>query len=285
MPLSPELRQVLATQRRRMTDLAEEQARVVADVYLQAREEAQRALATLPPDSAVAAQQRQIIAIADDVARTVEGGMTTTLLDIGRAGAVIGRQALNETTAVNDPSKLPLVRRIAPVEDVAGLLEPGLLEYYQASVENYGDEAIQRMRRAMATSMARGESVIQASGRIADAVSMGPPPTATGAPPYWAERIARTEASNATNAREQADAETLQAEDPDADWRKVLSATFDSRTGEDSKELDGQAVPVDEPFIDVDGTTYMHPPNRPNDREVMIILPAEDAREALRRAP
>ena len=57
-------------------------------------------------------------------------------------------------------------------------------------------------------------------------------------------------------------------------------ATIDDRTGDDSKQLDGQTVPVDRPFVwhvkDSKGAPtgkvvyYMQPPNRPNDREVVV---------------
>lgn len=51
---------------------------------------------------------------------------------------------------------------------------------------------------------------------------------------------------------------------------KRLAATHDKRTGDDSRLLDGQTVPLDQPFEDWwYGGTYDHPPNRLNDREVV----------------
>jgi hypothetical protein len=58
---------------------------------------------------------------------------------------------------------------------------------------------------------------------------------------------------------------------------KRLVATFDQRTGEDSKKLNGQTVPWSEPFVWMEKTKlgekrieYMMPPNRPQDREVVV---------------
>lgn len=52
---------------------------------------------------------------------------------------------------------------------------------------------------------------------------------------------------------------------------KKLVATFDDVTGRDSVVLHGQTRPVDQPFYDkVNGITYMAPPNRPNDREIIV---------------
>jgi len=51
---------------------------------------------------------------------------------------------------------------------------------------------------------------------------------------------------------------------------KRLVATHDKRTGKDSLVLDGQTVPLDQPFEDFwYGGTYPYPPNRLNDREVV----------------
>jgi hypothetical protein len=62
--------------------------------------------------------------------------------------------------------------------------------------------------------------------------------------------------------------------------QKRLVATFDDRTGQDSVDLNGQTVDVHEPFRwevkDARGrktgkvVLYMQPPNRPNDREVVV---------------
>lgn len=65
------------------------------------------------------------------------------------------------------------------------------------------------------------------------------------------------------------------AEDQVPDLMKTLWHPMDSRTGKDSKILaqDNPIVPVDEPFVE-DSTgrelRYMMPPNRPNDRSILI---------------
>jgi len=89
---------------------------------------------------------------------------------------------------------------------------------------------------------------------------------------WRAERIVRTELSHSYGVVKQRAMESTREEMPDL--QKRLVATFDNRTGEDSKELNGQTVPVDQPFLwkKPNGETvrYMQPPNRPNDREVVI---------------
>lgn len=88
------------------------------------------------------------------------------------------------------------------------------------------------------------------------------------------EQIVRTELSNIySTGKLNAMTELVAGDIPDL--MKTLWHPMDSRTGEDSKRLaqNNPIVPVDEPFVE-DSTgktlTYMAPPNRPNDRAIMI---------------
>jgi len=92
-------------------------------------------------------------------------------------------------------------------------------------------------------------------------------PFLQGAPRYWAERIVRTETMGAYN---RAGWETIRAADDElGDMVKILCATFDNRTGWDSYQVHGQIRRPDEAF-EWAGGFYQHPPNRPNDREVVL---------------
>jgi len=92
-------------------------------------------------------------------------------------------------------------------------------------------------------------------------------PFLKGAPKSWAERIVRTETMTAYN---RAGWETIrEADDELGDMVKILSATFDNRTGWDSYQVHGQIRRPDEAFQWAGGF-YQHPANRPNDREVVL---------------
>lgn len=83
----------------------------------------------------------------------------------------------------------------------------------------------------------------------------------------WAERILRTEtmyASNAANKECMVDMNQSLG-----DMVNILCATFDERTGSDSYAVHGQIRRLNEPFQSWFGS-YMHPPNRPNDREIVV---------------
>lgn len=88
------------------------------------------------------------------------------------------------------------------------------------------------------------------------------------APAHWAERILRTETSNAYNAS--ALGSMKEANDQvGGDMVKILAATFDDRTAADSYAVHGQIRRLDEPFDTWQGPV-MNPPARPNDREVVV---------------
>lgn len=111
-----------------------------------------------------------------------------------------------------------------------------------------------------------------------------------GKPAFWAERVVRTEAMGAY-ARGAWEA-TRQADDDLGDMVKILSATFDDRTASDSYAVHGQIRRPDEAFESWFGL-YQHPPNRPNDREIVVphrlswqrpgyLMPKTDAEIAAR---
>ena len=88
-----------------------------------------------------------------------------------------------------------------------------------------------------------------------------------GAPASWAERIVRTETMGASN---RANWETIRHVNTQlGDMVKILSATFDDRTGWDSYQVHGQIRRPEEAF-ECAGEFYQHPPNRPNDREIVV---------------
>jgi uncharacterized protein with HEPN domain len=165
------------------------------------------------------------------------------------------------------------VLRVEQASVVQGLVrgaEPTLLRRYQSSARLYGPPTIKAIERQMAVSLASGEGVDQATARVAD----------TFQGERWrAERIVRTELSYSYGVTKQASlAETQRRDIPQL--KKRLVATHDDREGEDSKQLDGQTVPVNDPFVwhvkDSRGNPtgkivrYLQPPNRCNDREVVV---------------
>jgi hypothetical protein len=148
-------------------------------------------------------------------------------------------------------------------------VEPTLLHRYQKLVGNYPMATIERVRKSMALGLIQGENTDRMVDRVAGAGGI------FDREKWRAERIVRTECLHAYGVANQRCLEETAQEVPGL--MKRLVATFDVRTGKDSIQLNGQAVPVDRPFVwmkqtkaGVERVEYMAPPNRPNDREVVI---------------
>jgi len=131
----------------------------------------------------------------------------------------------------------------------------GILERYGLRTVGHFEEILQRGLIARAPWQDVVDEIASAS------------PFLRGAPAFWAERIVRTETAGIYN---RAGWEAIRsANEESGDFLKILSATFDDRTAADSYAVHGQIRRPDEPFESWYGL-YHHPPNRPNDREVVV---------------
>lgn len=146
-----------------------------------------------------------------------------------------------------------LARRIASDPNHPG--KPGVLARYGLATMGKFEESLQ-------------QKLIQ--GKPWDAVKadlVSSSPFLQQQPAFWAERLLRTETMFASN---KGSFETFkQVEGIVGEMLKILVATFDDRTGADSYAVHGQIRRTSEPFESWFGP-YMHPPNRPNDREVVV---------------
>jgi hypothetical protein len=222
-------------------------------------------------------QLRLVLAQVGDAAVAFEGTLATHVGEVARDAVALaprhvvaavdaGQRAFGRATPVVQPAQAAVFERM-----YRGV-PPSLLDHHRASVRHYGRPVVDACRGALARSIVRGETLDQAVDRVAgtDGVFQGQ---------RWrAERIARTELSYSYGVANQRALEELRPAAPR--MMKRLVATHDDRTGDDSIKLDGQTVPVDQPFVWVVADSkghptgkvvrYMQPPNRPNDREVVV---------------
>ena len=141
--------------------------------------------------------------------------------------------------------------------------EQFLVNRYARSLSYWGRKTSDAMREALAEQMLIGQDWATAAKHLKKNL-----PALAGKKQWMVDRVAATEMANAYNGTAW---EVLMSEDKSGNrMHKKLVATFDKRTAKDSKQLHGQTVPVDKPFINVDGREYMYPPNRPRDREVIV---------------
>lgn len=192
--------------------------------------------------------------------------MGTELERLGRLAAQVGRDGLIDQVTALGSRYQGAVRRLVDTTQASELLDPGLLEYYRVSRQTYGAEVITKMRGTLARAAMSGKTVSQTWEELSADV---------GITPARAERIVRTEQSFARHRRQQLDLIDTYGNDAEELWRKQLVATIDSRTGEDSVFVNGQTRKLMDEFQDNEGRKYQHPPNRPNDREVVIYVLVE----------
>ena len=218
---------------------------------------------------------RQILLQVRDGLRVFQGKLAGQLDDGGLAAATLAQRhtvgaikAFERRFAGTSP-----VLRLEEASVFARVyrdVEPTLLHRYHRLVGNYPMATLERVRRDLALSMVKGEGVHQAVNRI---VAKG---GVFDRDRYRAERIVRTEGAYAYGATGQRNLTEVAQQVPRL--MKRLVATRDVREGEDSKQLDGQTVAWNEPFVwnkpvrggGVEVVYYMHPPNRPHDREVVV---------------
>ena len=163
-------------------------------------------------------------------------------------------------------------------------VEPSLLMRYHRLVGNYPLQTIQRIQGQLAMSMLRNEGVGDAVRRIAAKGGI------FDRERWRAERIVRTESAWSYGVTNQRCLEEVSHEVPGLMKRWV--ETMDQLTGQDSKDMNGQTVPYNAPFIwmkkskaGVERVEVMASPNRPNDRSVVIPWRADYTAPAAHPGP
>lgn len=220
---------------------------------------------------------REVLVQVSDSVRGFETGLLEHMHDTGHmAGVLAPRHVVNMVNQLETHygRMTPVVQatQAAVVRGVYPRVAPALLEKYRSSARLYGPQAIGAIRQGLARSIIQGETVDEAVDRVAGTDGL------FNRQRWRAERIVRTEMSYSYGVTSQHAMQDLRPAVPRL--KKRLVATFDDRTGDDSKGLNGQVVDVDQPFIwevtDSRGNKtgkvvrYMQPPNRPNDRECVV---------------
>lgn len=276
------VRRVVDLHRRQLVGVIEARGvRRLQRLYEESRSDLERGLADLRRrgrNATFGAQHlRIVLAQVADAVRGFQGGLGEHLALTGRQAAVLAPRHVVDLVAKMETRfgrMTPVVqaRQAAVVAGVERDVMPSLLNRFRSSVRLYGGPTIMAIREGLARSIIQGEGVDDAVGRVSEAGGL------FDSQRWRAERIVRTELSYSYGVSKQGSMTALKAEVPRL--QKRLVATFDVRTGEDSKELNGQTVDVDQPFLwevrDSRGrltgkvVRYMQPPNRPNDREMTI---------------
>ena len=134
-------------------------------------------------------------------------------------------------------------------------------------LQRYGYAVIERFERQLQVAVVTRKPFEEVRASFVEAS-----PFLQQAPQSWAARIARTELLGAYSRG--AHESMKVANEELGDLVRILVAVFDSRTGADSVNTHGEVRRMGEPFeyVTDDGehVMYMTPPDRPNDRGVVV---------------
>jgi hypothetical protein len=273
------LRELLRLQRKQLAAIIEVRGvRRMHRLYSESQGELQRKLRSLERahkgQAFSAYHLRQVLAQVADGVKILEGKLGGHMRSTGRLAASLAPRHLARSIRVmekNFTGTEPLIRvdEAGVFQKIMKDVEPSLLDRYEVSRKLYGPPVIAKTRDALSMSILQNETIDAAVDRVDGVI---------GAERWRAERIVRTEMAYSYGLTNQVAMEETKKDVPGL--RKKLIETMDARTGDDSKELHGQVVDVDQPFIwEVKNSKgvptgeiveYMQPPNRPNDRAVVI---------------
>jgi len=228
-------------------------------------------------DSFTATQLRVTLAQVRNVLRDLRAGMKTNILKGAKRAAQ--QQVQSTIKYLNDAEKKfkgvaaqkLALNEAAMLDRVAVGTESSVLNRIltddkhparKGVLDRYGDSVVERFENQLQLRFIERKPWAEVRESIT-----AESPFLQKAPAHWAERIVRTELMNANN---RAGWESIrQAQVSLGDMLKILSATFDDRTAADSYAVHGQIRRTDEAFESWFGM-YQHPPNRPNDREIVV---------------
>ena len=138
------------------------------------------------------------------------------------------------------------------------------LRIHERSFARYGAEAVAGIESAIAKAQLLGKPWTDVRKTV-----MGIVREQVGGKQWMVDRIVRTETSTVYSSTTMA--ALLEEDEEDDPMLKKLVALWDKVTGRDSKLLHGQTRRVRELFTDVvRGREFDAPPNRPNDREIVV---------------
>lgn len=284
--LPEEYRAVILDQQRQLAKLVQQAGLgPVRKLYQQMLDDLERRLRRVPAGTMTHMQVRGMLAQVKiglaGVLREMGGKLGDAAFEVGLASA---RHMLEDVAKLEKHytgALMPLpVLETARLHGLVKDSTSSLLAAHTSSMARYGAELVNRFEMSLAGSVSTGESSQEAITKIMK----------LGDLEWWrGERIVRTELAFAASASARR-ANDEQAAELDGDlwsrWSEHVSddgAPLDDRVGIDSEAMNGQVAPPGGMFTQpprapdgeavsktLVGREWSHPPNRPNDRAVLV---------------
>lgn len=250
----------------RVLKLEESKANLLLRRYKEVRQELRDRLDRVQGDTFTAQQLRGVLIQVDGAIAAMNKGLKEAIGEQSFDFALLGvEDQLSELQKFEKHFTGAVVPININAQLVASDTDNFLINRYESSINAYS-EGIRSMLVTNLTNESLMESSLSKVTRQLGTFFQGEE--------WKLLRIARTELHNVYNlGKMNGMLETRDQVLPDL--MKTLYIPMDARTGSDSKALSRQSpiVPIDEPFVQVwkgQKRVYMAPPDRPNDRSILI---------------
>ncbi len=252
-------------------ELEDDQAKSIMSSYQEARRELVDRLSKLPPSSFTAQHLRGVLAQVQGaiagINKSLSGDMYDGAFEAAKAG--VGN-LFEEINSFNDQ----FTGAITPINLNAALIAQDAANHlttkYRTNLEAYGNDLQTQIANGLFAASIGEVGYSEVVGRIAQFFT---------AEEWKLHRVVRTELHNIYNVGKLQGMRNLRGDDEDPgdipDLMKTLMHPMDQRTGDDSRQLalEHPAIPIDDEFVFTwRGQTrvFLNPPDRPNDRAVMV---------------
>lgn len=249
--------------------LEDRQAARLVRSYAKVRQELRDRLTTIPSGSFTAQKMRATLVQLEGALQAMNKNLNADIKEGSLEAAQLGVdnlvKELNKWNTKFTGSFVPInLKTVEIVADTSNLL----FNRYDASISSYSEFLRARMAQSLTESVISGDNLSDVTDRLGKTFL---------AEQWKLEQISRTELHNVYSQGKLAGMVSLygDGEGTIPDLMKTLFHPMDSRTGKDSIILNSNnpIVPVDEPFVEDSlgkESVYMAPPNRPNDRAILI---------------
>jgi hypothetical protein len=251
---------------RKIVGLENTEAKVLLNQYRAAFNQIKQQLLITPDNTFTEAKLETILRQLEIGIEALEARMRNDLVE---ASTFIQEQGLED--AVKEVNSLEKkyngVNQLVPLESILASVDPNtyLFNNYTSSIQSYNQDLRAGMQNVLTQGLIQRKSLTQV---VADMEMLMRSDT------WKVQRIVRTELHQIYNVSKMSGFGEIKKQFV-PDLKKSLVHPMDDRTAEDSKELAAKnpIIDIDKPFVQhYNGKrlTFMAPPNRPNDRAILI---------------
>lgn len=260
----------------RVLSLEDAEAQKLEKVYRRVAARLRGRLKNTPRDTFTAQRMRVVLIQVEAALLELEKDSLDFLLRGARSVSEVAAQhTVDEVNEFNDYFKGALAPVNIDTQLIAMEYSQRLFNNYEVSMKTYTAGLRNKIATGIQDMLIEGATQEQMIERMVDNEGIG---RFFAGEEWRLRRIARTELHGIYGGAKMATLGRVASQEPDI--MKTLFHPIDSRTGEDSEQAHQLKlrVPVSEPFVYTFKTkggksitrTFMHPPDRPNDRSILI---------------